>query len=110
MGLSVPAGVDINPMPVEFSPNIEDSAKTYAWRGAVNVETATSREQMQLEFGYRKTGNASQDAALLKTLRSEIWIAQELARLGRTDLLANYSADRHKAPRTVSQPEIPPAA
>jgi hypothetical protein len=90
----------IRPVPGDFSPTFTEINKGRAvrWSDTLTVEGYGPAE---VELGYSKFGDESQEAA---TLRAGAWQAMELARLGRIDLLSHCLVDRHKnRPRAQRQ-------
>jgi hypothetical protein len=95
-------------MPADFAPGFtEHSRKLGSYIRWASTLRSPSGEALKAELGYSKPKDARQAADRMEALRGEVWMAMEYARLGRLDLLAHLSVDRHRpALRPVSAPQI----
>lgn len=92
---TVPADVaaQIQPIPADFHPTFEDMGKFVRWSATVAV---TGAAPMRVELGYSRAGGKADEAKESASLRAGAWQTMELARLGRADLLAYCSVNRHR--------------
>lgn len=84
----------------DFRPVILTGPKAYIWRGRVQVTDAAGQtpDNVEIELGYPR----SDKDGYTKT-RDSIWRVQQLAALGRGDLIRWARKDRH-AGHPVSSP------
>ncbi len=80
----VPADVALDPMPEDFTCNIADEP-----RGLMKATVTINGSKY--EVGIR--GKDAADSA--NYLKQSVWQLMELSRLGRTNLMAYASTDRH---------------
>lgn len=98
----------VQPMPAGFAPPLTEVQMP---RGPAYIRWSTTlridgHPPFPTEIGFPKIGDANAIEARTRQLDEEIWQVMEYARLGRFDLLAHTSPDRHKAERTISVPLI----
>ena len=93
--MTAPLPIDVlqqlAPMPADFAPPIISIRGRPAWRGNVQVVTPGQIESVQCECAV---GDGQKGA---DQLRVHVWVIQELARLGRGDLIAWARRDRHRS-------------
>lgn len=93
----------IRPIPADFTINFEECGWFVRWAAILTIE---GHGPMQVELGYSMASGKADEAKERINLRARAWQCMELARLGRADLLAYASVDRHKRNRTINRPLI----
>ncbi len=93
----------VRAVPSDFAPTFDDHGHYVRWGATLMVE---GHGPLTVELGYSKASGKADEAKERANLRVRAWQTMELARLGRADLLAYCSADRHKRNRVISRPQI----
>jgi hypothetical protein len=104
--LDAEAHGQVQPVPSDWAPQLlEQKGGVLKWEGRVQLDG----KEVALEVGLRP--RTPEDRVRdLQLLHKESWILTELARLGRSDLLAPFRKDRHRPSlRPVSVPDKPKA-
>lgn len=103
--LDAAAQADMRPVPDDWGPDVTDLGSVLRWQGRVSL----NGKMVALEIGLRP-GTTESRTADLEELRRASWTLNELARLGRFDLLTPFRKDRHDpSGRPVSVPTLPKA-
>ena len=86
---TLPLDVEIAASPEDFAPPIMDDGRTLSWNGVINGR--------KYQLGLRPERHDFAAIAQAKIdLKMGVWQLLELGRLGRSDLMAYASAERHQ--------------
>lgn len=91
---TLPASIAINKVPDDFDPVIADTSKPTDPRAVLKWSGTISG--LKYELGLRPARSDSQIDQAKADLRYGAWQLQELARLGRADLMTFALATRHQ--------------
>lgn len=90
----LPADVRLAPMPVGFTAHIvvTSDGRALKW----NAQVSTPKGPMRVEYGLRIPNQEVETLQrAIASITQTAWQTTELARLGRTELLAYVKTDRH---------------
>ena len=84
---TVPADLIVDPVPHDFAPPISDDGAAISWTGTIGGK--------RYALGLRPRRNPADVTRALEHLREGVWQLHEFERLGRRDLMAYASVNRH---------------